>query len=185
MFKDPMIQASLWSNILYTMCFPSIHLYLMNGINSNIISVNQILICISVIVVNSIWNKYSNRLYKYYIHFMALESVAYLILNLTMILNICTTLIYYLTDTFLYCIITKNIICGSVKLRSFVYNKDKREKYDNTAQIATAIGTLIGSTIAIIINIPIEIAFIISWIGITIDNIFYIIAYRNAETIKH
>jgi len=177
--KQPLIQATLWSNIFLTMSYPAIHLYIMAGLTSNIVSLNQILLCISIIIINPMWNKYSDKLYKYYSLLMLLESITYLVLNITMILNIWTKIIYYLIDTFLYCVITQNLICGTNKLKSFVYNKDTREKYDNTAQIATAIGTLIGSGIAIIIDIPIKIAFIISWIGISIDDVFCFIAYKN------
>lgn len=177
--REPLIQATLWSNIFLTMSYPAIHLYIMAGLTSNIVSLNQIVLCISIIIINPMWNKYSEKLYKRYSLLMLLESLTYLVLNITMILNIWTRIVYYLIDTILYCMITQNIICGTNKLRSLVYNKDTREKYDNTVQIATAIGTLIGSTIAIVINIPIEIAFIISWVGISIDNVFCYIAYRN------
>ena len=97
MFKDLMIQASFWSNLLYTIAYPVIHLYLMQYINAKIMSISSIVICLSTIIVNFIWNKYSNRLYKFFNYFLFLEGLSYFILTIVLILN-CVSPIYYFIE---------------------------------------------------------------------------------------
>ncbi|MDE7422312.1 MAG: hypothetical protein K2N51_01225 [Lachnospiraceae bacterium] len=129
-------------------------------------------------MINSLWNKYSDKLYKTFPKFMFTESLLYLILHLCVIAGLANAVTYYIVDTVLFCLITKNMICGGNKLRSLVYKDEEREKYDNIVPIASAISTLIGAGIAFLIGIPIKIAFVLSWMGITVDNIFYYIAYK-------
>lgn len=177
MFKDLMIQASFWSNLLYTIAYPVIHLYLMQYINAKIMSISSIVICLSTIIVNFIWNKYSNRLYKFFNYFLFLEGLSYFILTIVLILNFVSPIYYYIIDTILLSLITKNIVCGGNKLRSIIYRKEQREKYDNTSQIAVNAACLIGYGINVILDISINIALVISLLGIIIDNIFYSIIY--------
>lgn len=183
MYKDLMIQACFWSSTFYSMSYPFIHLYIMKdaSITEKVISSNQIFICLTIIIINSIWNKHSSKLYKYYKAFILIESIAYLVLTIGAISTTLSPLYYYTIDFILFGFISRNVICGANKLRAFIYNGETREKYDNTISIASAIATLIGSFIAIIINIPIEVAFAISWIGLVIDNIFYWIAYNKTK----
>ena len=164
--------------MFYAMSYPFIHLYLMRGITEKIISFNQITICISIIIINNLWNKFSDKLYKHYQKILLFEGVLYFVLHLGMFLNILTPSLYYIADTLLFCLVTKNIICGGNKLRSIVYKDENREKYDNIIPIAAAISTLIGAGIALVFDIKIEIAFILSWVGIAIDNVFYWFAYN-------
>ncbi len=172
-----MIQACLWSSLFYSMSYPFIHLYLMRNITEKMVSLNQIAICVFIIVVNNIWNKYSDKLYKYYKHILATEGILYLILHLGMVFNKLSPIYYYAIDTFLFCMVTKNIMCGGNKLRSKAYKDENREKYDNTVQIVAAVATLCGASIAIALDIKIQVAFILSWIGIAVDNVFYWMAY--------
>lgn len=179
MNKDLMIQACFWSNMFYSMSYPFIHLFIMkdDAITGRLVSIQQVVMCLSIILINNLWNKYSLQFYKWFKVFLFLESITYLILMLGMSLDIFSPFIYYVADMILFSLITKNIICGSNKLRALRYKDEAREKYDNTIPIAAAFATLIGSFIAIVINIPIPIAFMLSWIGIVIDNIFYWIVY--------
>lgn len=185
MFKDYMVQACLWSNMLYAMSYPSIHVYVMRRIDEKLVSVNQLVCCLFVIVANSIWNKYSDKLYRLFPLLALMESIAYAILNISVILGVTNMTVYYIADMILYCLISNNIICGATKLKSLVYNSsDAREKYDNTIRIASSLATIIGAGAAIIIDIPIAIAFLIGLIGINVDNVFYYIAYRKADQKK-
>lgn len=181
MFKDFMVQACLWSNLFYSMSYPFIHVYLMRQVSEKLVSVNQVFSCICIIIINSLWNKRSNNLYKLFPLIMMIEAVSYLILNLAIIIGVSDGVTYYIVDTLLFCLISRNMICGANKLRSLIYIGDSREKYDNTIPIAASIATLIGGTIAIIVNIPINVAFMISWVGLSIDNLFYYLAYRKNQ----
>ena len=66
MFKDLMVQATLWSGIFYAMSYPYIHLFLMKQIDEKMVSLNQIFGCLCIITINSVWNKYSDKLYKHF-----------------------------------------------------------------------------------------------------------------------
>ena len=179
-FKDLMVQATLWSGIFYAMSYPYIHLFLMKQINEKMVSVNQIFTCLCVIIINSVWNKYSDKLYKYFGIFMFGEGFLYLILKLSIIFNIASPITYYAVDTLLFGLITRNIICGANKLRSKIYKGEQREKYDNTIQIAGSIATLIGAGIAVVIELPIQGALFIGWLAISLDNLLYWIAYKKS-----
>lgn len=185
MFKDYMIQACLWTNLLYSISYPYIHMFIMKQANEKLISLNEILICVFTIIINSIWNKYSDKLYKTFPVFMFMESALYLVLYALIIMGFVNGIVFYIIDTILFCLITRNIICGGNKLKSVIYKDELREKYDNTICIAASIGTLIGASIAFFVDVPLWVAFIISQTGITIDNIFYYIAYKkNARNSK-
>ena len=171
----------MWSGIFYAMSYPYIHLFLMKQVNEKIVSINQIFTCLCVIVINSVWNKYSDKLYKYFGIFMFGESFLYLILKLSIIFNIASPITYYAVDTLLFGLITRNIICGANKLRAEIYESKQREKFDNTIQIAGSIATLIGAGIAFVIELPIQEALFIGWLAITTDNLLYWIAYKKAK----
>lgn len=163
----------------YSISYPFIHLAIMRDqrITERVISLNQIFCCVMIILINSMWNKYSKVFYKWYKIFLFTESVSYCILTIGVSINIFSPFVYYIVDTLLFSFISRNIICGTNKLRSTRYKEDAREQYDNTVSIACSAATLIGSCIAAIIKIPISTAFILSWIGITIDNGFYWVIY--------
>lgn len=165
----------------YAVSYPYIHLFLMKQVDEKMISVNQIFICLCVIIINSVWSKYSDKLYKYFGVFMFGESFLYLILKLSIIFNIASPITYYAMDTLLFGLITRNIICGANKLRAQVYESKQREKFDNTVQIAGSLATLIGAGIAVIIELQINAALLVGWLGITTDNILYWIAYKKRK----
>ena len=183
-FKDLMVQATLWSGIFYAVSYPYIHLFLMKQVNEKMVSINQIFTCLCVIVINSVWNRYSDRLYEYFGVFLFGESFLYLILKLGIIFNVASPIAYYAIDTLLVGLITRNIICGATKLRAKIYKGEDREKYDNTIQIAGSIATLIGAGIAVVIELPIQGALFVGELAITIDNLLYWIAYKKSRIDK-
>lgn len=85
---------------------------------------------------------------------------------------------YYIVDTILCSILTKNIICGLNKLKIYRYKDDAREEYDNNVNVACNISSLIGFSISLFLSISKNIAFIFMGIGIVLDNIFYYKAYK-------
>ena len=177
MWKDKMIQAGFWSQLFYSISYPFLHVWLMRKVSEQMLSANQIIICIAIIIFNTIWNKYSDKLYKFFPALTITETLAYAIIHTMVIFGLINEIAYYIIDTILFSLITRNMICGGNKMRSIVYKGEKREKYDNTLMIATAIATLIGGSVALIVKIPIWVTFIISWLGLSIDNLFYILAY--------
>lgn len=87
---------------------------------------------------------------------------------------------YYIIDTLIFSIVTRNICCGGIKLRAMRYNtEEQREQYDNNNNSANAIGTIVGSCLAMILDLDFEVMLIIATIGNTVDNIFYICIYYN------
>lgn len=177
MWKDKIVQATFWSNLFYSASFPFIHIWLMREVTEKMLSFNSMFICVAIIVFNTLWNKYSNKLYKFFPLLCILETVTYIILLTIVILGFVSPSIYYIIDTMTIALITRNVICGGNKLRSLAYQKDKREKFDNTIMIANAVATLVGGFVALMFDMPIWIAMIVLEVSLVVDNIFYILAY--------
>ena len=92
---------------------------------------------------------------------------------------------YYLLDTFVFAIVTRNICCGGVKLRAIRYNsEEKREHFDNNNNSVSSIATIIGSIIAIFLNLDFVTMLCLATFGNVVDNIFYIFIYFNTKQFK-
>ena len=88
----------------------------------------------------------------------------------------------HILDTICFTLITKNIICGGNRLRAIKYNnEEKRIKYDNDVQMAANISSLIGFLSCAIFEFNLWQAFLLSTIGICIDNIFYYLEWRDKK----
>lgn len=174
---DAMILASLLVTIFYSSTYPYIHKAIISIISDNMIALNQIINCMSIVVVGTIWNK-NKSLFRYYPMFCVVETI----------FNIGTTVYalitgnivaYYILDTLVFATITRNIICGGTRLRAMRYKtEDERSAYDNNDNSACAIGTIIGSCIAMVLKLDFNIMLIIATFGNCIDNIFYFSIYR-------
>lgn len=174
---DAMILASLIVTIFYSSTYPYIHKTIISIVSDNMIALNQIINCLSVVVIGTIWNK-KKSLFKYYPVFCIAETI----------FNVSTTvyglitgniIAYYILDTLVFAMITRNIICGGTRLRAMRYKtEDERSAYDNNDNSACAIGTIIGSCIAMILKLDFNIMLIIATFGNCIDNIFYYFIYR-------
>lgn len=184
LWKDKLIMAGFWSTLIYSITYPTIHLWIMKELNESLISFNSILSCVSIIIFSILWNKYSRKLYGVYPFLMVCEIILYAILHIFVILGKCNASNYYIFDILITSTIMRNVVCGGNKLRSILYTGEKREKYDNSMNIATSTGTLIGSSIAMFSKIPISIIFIISWVGLSIDDVFYIVAYYETKKLN-
>lgn len=145
------------------------------------VSLNAIILCIAGVLFPVVWNKYSNELYKKYGYLLSMEVIMYTLIVILILIGVIDNRAYYIIDTLLFAIITKNIICGTNRLTALRYNsKDKREKYDNNLNIVANLSSLIGFSISFLVAIPVNIAFILITIGICFDNIFYYQAYRES-----
>lgn len=179
---DGMLLATFLTTIFYSSTYPYIHKEVMANISDNIIALNQIINCLSIVILGSLWNKKSERLFKYYPAFCVGETV----------LGICSTIwatitgnimAYYIIDTLIFAIVTRNICCGGVKLRAIRYNSEKeRECFDNNNNSASAIATILGSVVAMILDLDFSLMLWLATLGNAIDNIFYIFIYKSTQS---
>ena len=179
---DGMLLATFFTTIFYSATYPFIHKLIMENVSDNIVALNQIINCISIVLLGSLWNKKSDKLFNYYPLFCIGETV----------LGICSTIwatttnnimAYYLIDTMIFAIVTRNICCCGVKLKAIRYKTEKdREHFDNNNNSASAIATIIGSVIAMVLNLDFSIMLWLATLGNAIDNIFYIFIYRSTKT---
>ena len=179
---DGMLLATFLTTIFYSSTYPYIHKEVMTNVSDSIIALSQIINCLSVVILGSLWNKKSDKLFKYYPVFCVGEAV----------LSICSTIwaitthnimAYYMIDTLIFAIVTRNICCGGVKLRAIRYNTEEdREHFDNNNNSASAIATIIGSVIAMMLNLDFAAMLWLATLGNAIDNVFYIFIYRSTQS---
>lgn len=181
---DGILLATFLTTIFYSATYPYIHKEIMANVTDTIIALNQIINCLSIVILGSIWNKKSNQLFKYYPVFCVCETALGIGSTIwaTATHNI---MAYYIVDTFIFAIVTRNIICGGVKLKAIRYNsEEKREHFDNNNNSASAVATIIGSIIAMLLNLDFSIMLWIATFGNAIDNIFYLFIFRNTQSQK-
>lgn len=174
---DGMLLATFISTIFYSATYPYIHKEIMQVASETIIAVNQIVNCISIVLFGWLWNK-TSRLFKYYSSLCVIETLLGVISSLiaTLTGNI---IAYYIIDTLIFSVVTRNIICGGNKLRALRYNTETaREQFDNNDLSASAVATIIGSVLAMILRLGFIPMLWIATIGNAVDNIFYIAIYR-------
>ncbi|ALR90229.1 hypothetical protein [Clostridium butyricum] len=177
--KDKLILASFLSNLFYAACYPAVHSFLMQSVGQRMISLNSICTCAGGIIMSFFWNKYSDKLYKKYGLMLTIEAVIYILLLIMLISYRMNLLAYYILDTLCFSLLTKNIICGGNKLRAKRYDSEiKRTEYDNNSQIAGNISSMIGFFLSAVFEFNMSQAFVLSTIGICIDNIFYYSAWK-------
>ena len=175
---DGMILATLICTTFYSTSYPFIHKQIMYYASDNLIALNQIINCVSIVLFGFVWNK-TKRLFNFYPALCIVEGI----LSVGSTIFAITThniVAYYIIDTLIFSIVTRNICCGGIKLRAMRYNtEEQRERYDNNNNSANAIGTIAGSCLAMILDLNFEVMLIIATIGNTVDNIFYICIYYN------
>lgn len=176
---DGMLLATLITTLFYSSTYPYIHKEIMINVSETVVALSQIINCISIIFFGVLWNKFSDKLFQYYAVICVLETI----LSIGSTVFAITTgniLAYYILDTLIFSIITRNICCGGVKLRAMRYKTEAdREHYDNNNNSMNAIATIIGSVIAMVLHLNFATMLIIATIGSAVDNIFYIFIYRN------
>lgn len=179
---DGMLVATFLTTIFYSATYPYIHKEVMANVSDNIIALSQIINCLSVVVLGSLWNKKSDKLFKYYPVFCICETV----LGICSAIWVTTTgniMAYYIIDTFVFAIVTRNICCGGVKLRAIRYNSEvEREHFDNNNNSASAIATIVGSVIAMMLDLDFAVMLWLATFGNAIDNVFYIFIYKSTKS---
>lgn len=178
---DGMLIATFITTLFYSATYPYIHKEIMAVASDRLIAVNQIVNCLSIVVFGTMWNKFSDKLFRYYPIVCVLETLLGIGSTIFAIFskNIAA---YYIIDTLIFAIVTRNICCGGVKLKAIRYPDEKsREHFDNNNNSASAIATIIGSLIAIALNLNFPVMLWIATIGNAVDNIFYIAIYRSQK----
>lgn len=108
---DGMLVATFLTTIFYSATYPYIHKEVLANVSDSVIALSQIVNCLSIVVLGSSWNKKSEKLFKYYPGFCVGETI----------LGICSTvwatttdniMAYYIIDTLIFAIVTRNICCG-------------------------------------------------------------------------
>lgn len=176
-----MLAATFLTTLFYSATYPYIHKQIMMVASDSLIAVNQIINCLSIVFFGSVWNKWSNKLFKYYPALCVLETLLGIC---STVFAICTQNIaaYYVIDTLIFAIVTRNICCGGVKLRAIRYKTEElREHFDNNNNSASAIATIIGSLIAMSLNLNFGVMLCIATFGNAIDNIFYIFIFKSTR----
>ena len=177
---EKMIMATLLATMFFALAHPCIHKYIISQIPEQYLAMEMIIVNIGVIVTNYLFDKYGNKLYKFYPVFLLSETVLYTSLVILLSLNIVDARVYFIGDVIIRATITRNIMCCANRLKRIVYEGESREKFDITVPVACAIACIIGSVVALF-NIPLWLGWICIAIGVSIDNLFYYLAYRETK----
>lgn len=181
---DGMLIATFLTTLFYSSTYPYIHKQVMTVASDNFIALNQIINCLSIVFFGTIWNKLSDKLFRYYPLFCICETLLGIMTSIYAMMS--NDIIgYYMLDTFVFAIVTRNICCGGIKLRAVRYKTEKlRECFDNNNNSVSAISTIIGSCIAMVLNLDFITMLWIATFGNMIDNIFYIVIYYKTKERK-
>lgn len=179
---DGMLAATFLTTMFYSGTYPFIHKEIMANVTDTLIAVNQIINCVSIILWGWVWNRYK-KLFSAYAKLCVLETM----LSISSAILVITThniVTYYIIDTLIFSIVTRNIICGGIRLKCLRYKtEEERERFDNNNNSMSAAATIIGSALAIVLNLNFNTMIILATIGNTIDNIFYMFIYK--RSVKH
>lgn len=172
-----MLLANFISTLFYALSYPYIYAEMMKVIPKGYISFEQILACGSTVVFCKIWNKNSDKLFRYFPAILIAEVIADTILFIDVIIRKDLSF-YFLLNVIIFSIITRNLSCGRTKMEAKINPSEKlREQYDNNDQIVYSLATLIGSVIAIFLPLNLSVLFIFAMIGNVIDNFFYLFIF--------
>lgn len=179
--SDGMLIATFITTLFYSATYPYIHKEIVSNVSETIIALNQIINCISIIFFGFLWNKYSDKLFKYY-HIICIAETILGIMSTIWATITHNHMAYYIIDTLIFAIVTRNICCGGVKLRAIRYKTaTEREHFDNNNNSASAIATIIGSVLAIILKLDFITMLWLATLGNAVDNIFHIFIYKKSK----
>lgn len=178
---DGMLLATLITTMFYSATYPYIHKEVVTCVSETIIALSQIVNCLSVIAFGSIWNKAADKLFKWYPAICIAETL--LGVGSSLLVTLTQNVVgYYIADTLIFAMVTRNIICGGVKLKSMRYpTEETRMKFDNNNNSMSAIATIIGSIAAMMLDLDFIVMLWIATCGNAVDNAFYIYIYYKTE----
>ena len=173
-----MLLAGFLSMLFYSASYPYVYAETIKIVPASYISIENILQCLSTILFCWIWNKFSDRLFKYYGWITLAEIIADIVL-FTDVLIRHDLKFYFLLNVLIYAIITRNMACGGTKMRAKVHPDEKlREQYDNNINIVCSVATVLGASVALFYQIPLKGLFILAFTGNIIDNVIYLIIFK-------
>ena len=173
-----MLLAAFTSTLFYAMSYPYIYAETLKVVPSFYIGLEQILCCLGTAVFCFIWNKHSDKLFRFYRIILWGEMIADMVL-FSIVLITGNLNVYFLMNVIIYALITRNLACGGTKMRAKVNPSEKsRERFDNNNNVVVSVATLIGAGVAIAFPIPLKIMFILALIGNCVDNVIYLYIYR-------
>lgn len=178
---DLLIISGLFSNLFYSIAYPIVHTKCMQDISSNFMSLSQLISCFLAIIISQLWIKHSDKLYKTFGISLVLECVFFGALLVLFLYGIVTPKIYYITDCILSATITRNIINGGCRLKAIRYSNKNRELYDHKNTIMCNVASICGFLFSALYVLPTQLAFILMFIGVSVDNLFYFIVYKNTN----
>ena len=174
-----MIQATFWSTLAWCIAFPTIHLEIMREIDSRLFALNSIVIACGTIVSNSCFNKWGDKIFKQFILILLIESICFTTTGCLVLAGVFTAKMFFLVEMVTVATLTRCIVCSGKRLRRLIYEGEEREKYDINDPIAMSAATILGGVIALI-GIPSWLAWVVMMIGVSIDNVFYVVIYKKA-----
>ena len=174
---DLLIISGLFSNLFYSIAYPIVHTKCMQDISSNFMSLSQLISCLLAIIISQLWIKHSNKLYKTFGMSLVLECVSFGALLVLFLFGLVTPKIYYIVDCILSATITRNIINGGCRLKAIRYEGQDRELYDHKNTVMCNIASICGFLFSTLYTLPTNIAFILMFVGISVDNLFYYKVY--------
>lgn len=173
-----MLLSNLICTLFYAISYPYIYAETVKIVPHYYISLEQITLCLGTIIFCRLWNKYSDKLFRYYKTFLLLEIMADIVLFAD-VLTRNNLSFYFLLNVIIASTITKNLSCGGIKMRAMVNPSEReREQFDNNSNIVNAVATLVGASMAMIFDIDLRWLFILAFIGNASDNCFYLYIYK-------
>jgi len=179
--SDLMLVGYFLSMLFYSCSYVFIYQVIVQAVPRSFLGIEQIVGCVSTIIFCKVWNKYSDKLFRYYRLILWLEILFDVILFADVIIR-GDLKFYFMFNIMIMAIITRNLICGRTKMKAKVNPTEKlREKFDNNSQIADSAATIIGATTAIIIPFSLNTLFVLALIGNCIDNVFFLYIYHRLK----
>lgn len=176
-----MLLGYFLSMLFYSCSYVFIYQVIVQAVPRSFLGIEQIVGCVSTIIFCKVWNKYSDRLFRYYRLILWLEIIFDVALFADVIIR-GDLKFYFMFNIMIMAIITRNLICGRTKMKAKVNPTEKlREKFDNNSQIADSAATIIGATTAIIIPFSLNTLFVLALIGNCIDNVFFLYIYHKLK----
>lgn len=177
-----MLLAGFLSTLFYSASYPYVYAETLKAVPQHYISLENIIGCISTVLFCSVWNRYGDRLFRYYGLITVLEIAADIVL-FTDVLIRNNLKFYFLLNVLIFAIVTRNMSCGGTKMRAKVHpNERLRERYDNNINIVCSVATILGASIALFYSIPLKGLFIMAFVGNCIDNVIYLKIFRSLYT---
>lgn len=178
LFSDGMLLATFLTTVFYSATYPRIYREVMRSLSADWIAAQQIVNCLSIIFFSQVWNRLSKKIFKFYPALCVIECLCTLSVSVWVTLG-GSILSYYVLDTLVFALVSRNIICGGVRLRSLRYSSQSlREHFDNNQNAVASAATIIGSLVAIILDLNFVPMIWLASFGNCIDNAFYICIYH-------